>query len=181
MAPLITGPRVLVQAGLDSSLLLLEDWHCSCTFSSPLGIPLGQPDVMEIFAEGLLAGVKAVNKSVHSVTLALLLFQIFAPKCLFCVTCGFLVPLQFLCRLPADRCAVLQSSCGSWPVRAESILERLLKSDVPFGQSRLAWVNKGQIFSFFFGIYIVLYIGKLPLPQEHFETDSHVTDLSCSN
>lgn len=57
----------------------------------------------------------------------------------------------------------------------------VLKSDLPFGQLRLAWVNKGQIFSFLFSIYIVLYIGKLPLPQEHLGADSHVTDLSYSN
>lgn len=84
-----------------------------------LGIPLGQPDAMETFAGGLLPRVKAVNKSVHSVILALLLFQIFAPKCLFCVTCGFLVSLQSLCRLPADRYAVLairlwKLACQSW-------------------------------------------------------------------
>lgn len=92
--PSMTGPHAHVQIGLDSSsLVLLEDWHCLCTFSSPLGIPLGEPDAMQTCAGGLLTRVMAVNKSVHSIMLAMLPFQIFAPKCLFCATCGFLEPL----------------------------------------------------------------------------------------
>lgn len=50
-----------------------------CTFCNLRGLPLGQPDVLEAFeAEGLLAGVKLVNKSAM---LVVLLFQIFAPNC----------------------------------------------------------------------------------------------------
>lgn len=103
----MTGPCALVQSGPDSALVLLGAWHCLCTFSNLLGIPLGQPDVVETFAAEGSSGVKAVNKSVQSAMLVVLLFQIFAPNCLFCVTCGFLVPLQSLHRLPADRHAVL--------------------------------------------------------------------------
>lgn len=50
MAPLMTGPCALEQIGPDSSLVLLGDWHCLCTFSDLLGIPLGQPDMVEMFA-----------------------------------------------------------------------------------------------------------------------------------
>ena len=50
MALSMTGPCVLVQTGPDSLLVLLGDWHCSCTFSDPLGVPLGQPDVVAMFA-----------------------------------------------------------------------------------------------------------------------------------
>lgn len=63
----------------------------------------------------------------------------------------------------------------------ESALEITLKSDVPFGQQRIAWVNKGQIFSFFFGIYIAPHLGELPLPRERSGADSLITDFSYSN
>lgn len=139
----MTGPHALVQTGLDSSLVLLEDWHCSCTFPSPLGIPLGEPDAMGTFAGGLLTRVKVVNKSVHSVMLAQLPFQIFAPKCLFCVTCGLLVPLQSLCRLPADWCAVLaiklwKLACQSWinPRNAIKIWHAFWSVETRLGKQR---------------------------------------------
>jgi len=53
----MTGPRALVQIGPDSSLVLLGDWYCLCTFSNLLGLPLGQPELVEMFAaEGSLLG-----------------------------------------------------------------------------------------------------------------------------
>lgn len=44
----------------------------------------------------------AVNKSVRSAVLVVFLLQILHRTVLLCVTCGFLVPLQSMHRLPAD-------------------------------------------------------------------------------
>lgn len=105
MSPLMIGPCALVQTGPDPSLVLLL---LQRTGHSPGAARRGG----DVCSRGLLAGVKAVNKSVHSATLVLL-FQIFPPNCLFCVTCGFLVPLQPLRRL--TDMPYLQLNCGSWP------------------------------------------------------------------
>lgn len=84
--------------GLAPLLHLLWPARCSPGAARPSG---------DICSRGLLAGAKVVNKSVQSAMLVVVLFQIFAPNCLFCVTCRFLVRLQSLCRLSATRHTVL--------------------------------------------------------------------------
>ena len=67
----------------------------------------------DVCSRGLLAGAKAMNKSVQYATLVVLLFQTSATNSSFCVTCGFLVPPQSLRRLLLTDVLYLQLGCGS--------------------------------------------------------------------